>query len=87
LETKAYAAALKRAKDLAEQTAVQTGLKLGEIVSIANSTSSSDRQFPNLRGRFTAYSMAAPPKMAMLKLQPGMVEREASVTVIYTVIP
>ncbi len=40
LEAKAYSAALKRAKELAEQTASQTGLKLGEIVSIVNSTSS-----------------------------------------------
>jgi uncharacterized protein YggE len=37
LEAKAYGAALKRAKDVAEQTAAQSGLKLGEIVSIVNS--------------------------------------------------
>jgi uncharacterized protein YggE len=38
LETRAYAAALKRAKELAEQTATQSGLKLGEIVTSVNSS-------------------------------------------------
>jgi uncharacterized protein YggE len=83
LETKAYAAALKRAKNLAEQTA-QTGLKLGDIVAIVNSTSSRSREFD----RINLYAMiATPPKAAMLKLQPGTVRREASVTVTYTVVP
>jgi uncharacterized protein YggE len=89
LEAKAYGAALKRAKDVAEQTAAQSGLKLGEIVSIVNS--------PGPLARFTRsdggggelmYAMAvAAPKIAMLKLQPGVVEREASVTVVYSVAP
>jgi uncharacterized protein YggE len=89
LEAKAYGAALKRAKDVAEQTAAQSGLKLGEIVSIMNS--------PGPLARFTRsdagggelmYAMAvAAPKIAMLKLQPGVVEREASVTIVYSVAP
>jgi len=86
LEARAYAAALKRAKELAEQTAALAGVKLGEIVSIVNST--------NPLGRFTradnlmmAYSTAAPAKMAMLKLYPGTVERQASVTVTYAIAP
>jgi hypothetical protein len=33
------------------------------------------------------FAMAAAPKMAMLKLQPGTVEREASVTITYAVLP
>ena len=37
LEAKAYAAALRRTKELAEQSASQTGLKLGEIISIDSS--------------------------------------------------
>jgi hypothetical protein len=87
LEAKAYVAALKRAKEVAEQTASQTGLKLGEIVSITNSTSSLTR-FGALVNSETAMMMAvAPPKMAMLKLQPGTVEREASVTITYVVAP
>lgn len=86
LEAKAYAAALNRAKNLAEQTASNTAVKLREIVSIANSVSSFDRQFWR-RGGATMYEMAAPPKLAMLKLQPGMVEREASVTITYAVVP
>lgn len=88
LEAKAYAAALNRAKNLAEQTASHTGVKLGEIISIANSASSFDRQFWRRGGGGLAmYAMAAAPKLAMLKLQPGMVEREASVTITYAVLP
>jgi uncharacterized protein YggE len=79
LEAKAYGAALKRAKDVAEQTAAQSGLKLEEIVSIVNSPGG---------GGELMYAMAvAAPKIAMLKLQPGVVEREASVTVVYLVAP
>lgn len=85
LEAKAYAAALKRAKDVAEQTASQTGLKLAEIVSITNSTSSIE-SFGTL-GKLYAFLAVAPPKVAMLKLQPGIVERQASVTITYTVAP
>ena len=39
LEAKAYGAALARAKRIAEQTATQSGVKLGEILSISNSVS------------------------------------------------
>ncbi len=86
LEARAYAAALKRAKGIAEQTASQTGLKLGEIVSIVNSTSSNNR-FSNASGGGFAFAMVEAPKMAMLKLQLGMVEHEASVTITYTIAP
>lgn len=85
LEAKAYAAALTRAKNVAEQTASQTGLKLGEIISIANSASSYVRLF-GLRGEMAMLAVA-PPKVAMLKLQPGTVEREASVTITYALAP
>ena len=86
LEAKAYAAALRRAKSIAEQTASQTGLKLGEIVSIVNSTSSSNR-FGRVNAGGFAFAMVAGPKVAMLKLQLGMVEHEASVTVTYSIVP
>jgi uncharacterized protein YggE len=87
LSLKAYSAAMKRARDFAEQTASQTGLKLGDIVSVANSTSSFDR-FSRARGAGgMMFAMAAAPKMAMLKLRPGTVEREASVTITYAVLP
>jgi uncharacterized protein YggE len=86
LGARAYAAALKRAKDLAEQTASQTGLKLGEIISIVNAAN------PLLRfNRFDRAARAmlavAAPKIAMLKLQPGIVESEASVTITYAIVP
>jgi uncharacterized protein YggE len=86
LEAKEYAAALNRAKALAEQTASHIGVKLGEIISIANSANSSDRQFLRRDG-LAMYAMIVPAKVAMLKLQPGTVEREASVTITYAVGP
>jgi uncharacterized protein YggE len=36
LKAQAYAAAIERAKKIAEQTASQSGVKLGEIVSVTN---------------------------------------------------
>ena len=86
LEAKAYAAAIKRARDLAEQSASQTGLKLGEIVSIVNSASSNHR-FSSASGGGGMFAMLAAPKVAMLKLQVGMVEREASVTITFSIVP
>lgn len=84
LETKAYAAAIKRARGIAEQTASQTGLKLGDIISIVNSNNSSSRELVAVEagGSF----MVSAPKTAMLKLQPGTVERQASVTITYSVV-
>jgi uncharacterized protein YggE len=86
LEAKAYAAALRRAKSIAEQTASQTGLKLGEIVSIVNSTSSNNRFGRGNGGGLAMFAMVVAPKVAMLKLQLGMVEHEASVTVTYSIV-
>jgi len=88
LEAKAYAVALRRTKELAEQTASQTGLKLGEIISIVNSTGSNGR-FGRAGGGGGMFAMAAvaAPKIAMLKLQLGMVEHEASVTITYSIVP
>jgi uncharacterized protein YggE len=89
LEARAYAAALKRAKELAEQTATQSGLKLGEIVTIVNS--SAPERFTRFDGRqmrkLEMFAMIEEPKLAMLKLQPGTVEQEASVTVIFAIAP
>jgi uncharacterized protein YggE len=71
LETKAYAAALKRAREVAEQTAAQSGVKLGEIVTIVNSSA------PERLARFDRAGLASlevsamisEPKSTMLKLQ------------------
>ena len=84
LETQAYAAAIKRARSIAEQTASQTGLKLGDIVSIVNSSNSSSRELLGYRAEASFLAVSAP-KTAMLKLQPGTVERQASVTITYSV--
>jgi uncharacterized protein len=86
LEARAHAAALKRAKELAKQTATLAGVKLGEIVAIVNSTNPLDR-FARAGGGTTAYDLAVARKMPMLKLYPGTVEREASVTVTYEIVP
>ena len=87
LEAKAYAAALKRAKELAQQTAVQSGVKLGELISIVNSANETGR-FGRANGRrVMMYAMVETTQRAMLKLQPGMVEHEASVTVIFAIAP
>jgi uncharacterized protein YggE len=89
LEDKAYAAALARAKRIAEQTALYAGVKLGAIVSIANSANPSDRFSRSGFGKLMTVEVSAtklkmPP---MLKLQPGTVEREASVTITYAIEP
>jgi uncharacterized protein len=89
LETKAYAAALKRAREVAEQTAAQSGVKLGEIVTIVNA--SAPERFTRFgRAGLASLEVSATisePKSAMLKLQPGTVEREASVIVIFAIAP
>ena len=84
LVARAYAAAIKRARELAEQTASQTGLKLGDIISVVNSTNIADRF---IRAGSGGGEKVVAPKMAMLELQPGTVEREASVTVTYAIVP
>jgi uncharacterized protein YggE len=87
LETKAYGAALARAKDMAQQTATQTGLKLGEIVSIANADTTARFGRAVASRAFNETVEVSAPKMQMLELHPAMVEREASVTVTYAIAP
>jgi uncharacterized protein YggE len=89
LEDKAYAAALARARTIAEQAATQAGVKLGEIISIVNSANSTS-MFPRqgLASPMMAVEVsAAKMKLPMLRLEPGTVEREASVTVTYGIAP
>lgn len=87
LEAKAYAAALERAKALARQTAMQSGVKLAELVSIVNAAKET-RRFGWADGRgLQMYAKALTPRVAMLKLQPAMVQREASVTVVFAIAP
>jgi len=87
LDDRAYAAALARAKAVAEQTATHTSVKLGPIISIANSTNPAGR-YGRIREAFTTVEVsAAKLPTSMLKLQPGTVEREASVTITYAIAP
>ncbi len=86
LDDRAYAAALARAKTVADQTAAQTGVKLGGIISISNSTNPAGR--PRMMDKeLMTVEVAAKLAKPMLKLQPGTVEREASVTVTYGIAP
>jgi uncharacterized protein YggE len=82
LQGKAYAAALTRAKEIAEGVAAQTGVKLGELMTIINGDES---------GGFVKRKMPSaippppppPPPNENLQLYPGKIEREETVTVIY----
>jgi uncharacterized protein len=87
LEERAYAAAIGRAKLVAQQTAEQTGVKLGSIVTIANSTNPTGRDRKFDKELMTVEVSAAKLARPMLKLQAGMVEREASVTITYAIAP
>ena len=86
LDDRAYGAALARAKTVAEQTATQTGVKLGTIISVSNSVNPAGRFRMNRRSMAVEVS-ATKLAMPMLKLQPGTVEREASVTITYAIAP
>jgi uncharacterized protein len=86
LEAKAYAAALRRARVIAESTATQAELKLGEILSITNSASplplfgALNTESATLSGS-SAFSVKTTP----LTLFPPSIEREASVTVVFAI--
>jgi uncharacterized protein len=86
LETRAYAAAIERAKKIAERTATQSGVKLGEMVSVTN--------FFNRFGgggglstESTTLSEVASKYVATvpLTLYPPKIERQATVTVTYAI--
>jgi uncharacterized protein len=84
LDDRAYAA-LARAKTVAEQTAAQTAVKLGGIISVSNSANPAGRFRMRDKELMTLEVTAAKLAMPMLKLQPGTVEREASVTITYAI--
>jgi len=86
LESKAYAAALARAKRIAEQTASLAGVKLGEILSISNSVSPFSQLYRRLNTE-SAMIGVSPTTVTSLKLFPEEVAREASVTVVYAIAP
>jgi uncharacterized protein len=86
LDDRAYAAALARAKIVAEQTAAQTGVKLGGIISVSNSSNPTGRFRMMDKELMTVEVTAKLQTPPMLKLQPGTVEREASVTITYAIV-
>src|SRR6266436_190600 len=86
LEAKAYAAALNRAKAIAESTASQAGVKLGEILSITNSVSPIGF-FTSLETVSASLSVKSESSVRTtpLTLFPPSIDREASVTVIFAI--
>lgn len=86
LEAKAYGAALNRAKHIAEQTASQAGVKLGEILSISNFVSPFAQSYRTLNTDSAVVGVSAT-TVTSLKLFPEDVVREASVTVVYAIAP
>lgn len=86
LRAKAYAAALARAREMAEQAAAQAGVKLGELVSIINGEESEGfAKLPMARKMVALETQAVPTQNLML--YPSKVERDATVTVIYAIAP
>ncbi len=84
LEARAYAAALNRARAIAESTASQAGVKLGEILSITNSVSPfAFSSTLNTESASVSESSAYSVKTTPLTLFPPSIQREASVTVVY----
>jgi hypothetical protein len=77
-----------RAKKIAEQTAIHSGIKLGEIVSIVNFVN----RFgfgggASLNTESAVMASSRPIATVPLTLYPPKIEREASVTVTYTIAP
>jgi uncharacterized protein YggE len=83
LRAKAYGVALERAKEMASQSALQAGVKLGELVSIINGEESEGFAKLAMAKRVPVMVEAMP--MQNLVLYPSKVEREATVTVIYAI--
>jgi len=86
LEAKAYAAALNRARAIAESTASQAGVKLGEILSITNSVSPfAVSSTLSTEAAMVLESPGYSVKTTPLTLFPPSIQREASVTVVYAI--
>jgi uncharacterized protein len=82
LQEKAYAAALTRAKEIAERVAAQAGVKLGELLTIINGEQSEG--FAKMAiPRAIPPPPPPPPPNENLQLYPGKIAREETVTVIY----
>src|SRR6266478_2192974 len=84
LRAKAYATALARAREMAEQAGTQAGVKLGELVSIINGEESEGFAKLPMARKMVAVEVHAIPTQNLM-LYPSKVEREATVTVIYAI--
>jgi uncharacterized protein len=86
LRAKAYGVALARAKEMAEQSAAQARVKLGELISIINGEESEGFAKVAMARKMMPIEVAAT-SIQNLVLYPGRVEQEATVTVIYAIAP
>jgi len=84
LRAKAYGVALARAKEMAEQSAGQAGVKLGELMSIINGEESEGFAKVAMARKMVSINVEAEAKQNLV-LYPAKVEREATVTVIYAI--
>lgn len=84
LRAKAYATALARAREMAEQAATQAGVKLGELVSVINGEESEGFAKLAMARKMVPVEVQATPAQNLM-LYPSKVEREATVTIIYTI--
>ncbi len=84
LRAKAYATALARAREMAEQAATQAGVKLGELVSVINGEESEGFAKLAMARKMVSVEVQATPAQNLM-LYPSKVEREATVTIIYTI--
>jgi uncharacterized protein len=87
LEAQAYGAAIERAKKIAEQTASQSGVKLGEILSVSNSVNRFALGTTTETAQAIMVSASRPVATVPLTLYPPKIERQESVTVIYAIAP
>lgn len=83
LEAKAYAAAMDRAKSIAEDSAAHMGVRLGQIVLIQNDVNRFS--FPVSLNTESASLASRVVSSLPLTLYPQKIERQASVTVTYAI--
>jgi uncharacterized protein len=83
LEAQAYAAAIDRAKKIAEETALHSGVKLGEIVSVTNFVNRFGFGAGVLNTESASLGSSRSVTTVPLTLYPQKIERQSSVTITY----
>ena len=86
LRAKAYGAALARAKEMADHSAAQAGVKVGELLAIIYGEETEGFAKMPMARKMATINVEAQAKQNLV-LYPAKVEREATVTVIYAIAP